>query len=641
MAGGTDNRKLGYRIALGAVVLLLGGSMLLYLVPQAPGTGEVSTDTLAQVGDQRVTVADVRQQLGQIEQRNQIPKQLEGLYAKQILNQLVFTKELEYEAKRLGITISNEETAERIRQLLPTAFNGGTVIAMDQYTQEVQKRFNMTVAVFEELVRQSMVAERFQKLVTDGISVGPQDLQDEFRYRNEKVKLDYALIKPEELESKIVLEEAEIKAAYEKNKTRYQVPERRVVRYGLVDLNQIRQNTQISEDQLKAQYQANIQQYEVPNRVHVEHILLFTQGNKTDAEVAEIRKKAEDILKQVKKGESFEELAKKYSEDPGSKDKGGDLGWIVEKQTVAEFEKAAFSLNKGQVSDLVQTQYGFHIIKVLDKETAHTKTFDEVKDSIRAPLQLKEADRQANEEADKIAAEIRKSTKTTLDDLAKEYHLTVSETRPVGQTEPLLELGNSQEVRDAIFRQRVGDVSLPVRTDRGYVVLSLKEILPAHQGSLEEVRDRVIGDLKREKGTEEARTRADELAKRAKAGENFDAAARALGLEAKTSDAFARNGNIAGAASGKQLAAAFQMKTGEVGVPLSLGTSWLVYRVAERQEPNPADFEKQKKDLTEQVLQTKRSLAFEAFRTSLENRLKEEGKLKLMPEKLKTFGSLG
>lgn len=640
MAGGTDNRKLGYRIALGAVVLLLGGSMLLYLVPQAPGTGEVSTDTLAQVGDQKVTVADVRQQLGQIEQRNQIPKPLEGLYAKQILNQLVFTKELEYEAKRLGITISNEEIAERIRQLLPTAFNGGTVIAMDQYTQEVQKRFDMTVPVFEELVRQSMVGERFQKMVTDGISVGPVDLQDEFRYRNEKVKLDYALIKPEDLEAKIVLEDAEIKAAYEKNKSRYQVPERRVVRYGLVDLNQIRQTVQITEDQLKTQYQANIQQYQVPNRVHVEHILLFTKG-KTDAEVAEIRKKAEDVLKQVKKGGNFEELAKKYSEDPGSKDKGGDLGWIVEKQTVPEFEKAAFSLNKGQVSDLVQTVYGFHIIKVLDKENAHTKPLEEVKESIRAPLLLKEADRQANDEADKIAAEIRRSTKTTLDDLAKEYHLTVSETRPVGQTEPLLELGNSQDVRNAIFQQRVGDVSLPVRTDRGYVVLSLKEILPAHPGSLEEVRDRVIGDLKREKGVEEARSKADELAKRAKSVENFDAVAKALGLESKTSDAFARNGNIPGGPSGKQLSAAFQMKTGEVGAPLSLGANWLVYRVVEKQEPNPDDFEKQKKDLTEQVLQAKRSLAFEAFRTSLENRLKEEGKLKLMPEKLKTFGTLG
>jgi hypothetical protein len=112
-------------------------------------------------------------------------------------------------------------------------------------------------------------------------------------------------------------------------------------------------------------------------------------------------------------------------------------------------------------------------------------------------------------------------------------------------------------------------------------------------------------------------------------------------LDPKTSDLFARNGSISGAASGKQLSAAFQMKAGDVGPPLNLGTSWFVYRVAEKQEPNPADFDKQKKDLTDQVLQTKRNLAFEAFRTSLEARLKREGKLRIMSEKLKGFGDLG
>ena len=171
--------------------------------------------------------------------------------------------------------------------------------------------------------------------------------------------------------------------------------------------------------------------------------------------------------------------------------------------------------------------------------------------------------------------------------------------------------------------------------------LSLKDVQPAHQGSLDEVRDRVLTDLKREKSVALARSRAEELAKRAKSGEKFDAAAKALGLEAKTSESFARNGSIPGAASGKQLSAAFNLKPGDVAAPLSLGQNWLVYRVMEKEEPNQANFETQKKQLTEEVLQSKRSLAFEAFRTALENRLKQEGKLKLMPEKLKTFGSLG
>jgi hypothetical protein len=155
------------------------------------------------------------------------------------------------------------------------------------------------------------------------------------------------------------------------------------------------------------------------------------------------------------------------------------------------------------------------------------------------------------------------------------------------------------------------------------------------------VRDRVVTELKQQKAGELARQRADELAKRVKAGEKFEVVAKNLGLEPKTSDPIARNGSIPSAASGKQLAAAFQAKPGDVPPPLSLGSTWFVYRVTEKQEPNPADFDKQKKELTDQVLQSKRTVAFDAFRTALENRLKQEGKLRIMPNKLKGFGDLG
>lgn len=641
MAGSANGKsKMGYRILLGAVVLVLGGSMLLYLVPQGPATGggDLSTDAVAKIGDQTVTTQDIQQQLTQIERSNQVPQQLKGFYAQQILQQLVFQREMEYEAKRLGITVSDQERADRIKMYLPMAFNGGTFIGMDQYTTLVQQRFQLPVATFEELIRQGLLEEKFRKLVTDGISVGPSELQEGYRYKNEKVKLDYALIKPEDLEAKIAPTEAEIKAAYEKNKSKYQVPERRSVRYALLDVNQLRQTIQIPEADLKKQYEANIQQYEVPDQVHVQHILLKTVGQ-TDALVEETKKKAEDVLKQAKKGAKFDELAKKYSEDPGSKDKGGDLGWIRKGQTVPEFEKEAFSLAPGQISDLVRTQYGFHIIKVLEKQTAHTKPFEEVKDSIRAPLLLSEADKQASNTADQISSAIRSSSKISLDDLAKQYHLTLGQTRPVSASDPILELGNSQDVKDEIFRLRPGDLSLPLHTDRGYVILALKDSFSAHQGILEEVRDRVITDLKKDQSVQQAKSKADELEKRVKAGEKFDAAAKALGLEAKTSDSISRDGSIPGAASGKQLGAAFNLKQGEVGPPLSLGQNWMVYRVAEKVEADPANFEAQKKQLTDELLQSKREVAFEAFRSALSDRLLKEGKLKVMPEKLKTFGS--
>jgi peptidyl-prolyl cis-trans isomerase D len=641
MAGAWDNRQILVRVFIGIFIGLIAISMLLYLVPQGPNSDAESSDVVAKIGsDQTVTLAEVRQQLSEIERRNQVPKALEGLYARQILTQLVYTKEIQYEAARLGMKVTDEEIADRVKQYLPTAFNGGNPVGMDQYAQQVQQRFGMAVPVFEEQIKQLLLEEKFRRLVTDGVSASPTELQAQFRYQNEKLKLDYALIKPEDLEAKITPDEAEIKAAYEKRKSQYQIPEKRVVEYGLVDLTKLRQSVQISDDDLKARYQRDIQQYEVPNRVRVEHILFMTVG-KPDAEVDEIKKKAEDVLKQVKKGAKFEDLAKKNSEDPGTKDKGGDLGWIVQGQTVPEFEKVAFSLQPGTVSDLVKTQYGFHIIKVLAKETAHTKPFDEVKDSIRAPMMLTKADDEASKIADQLAAAVRKSNRTPLPDLARDFHLEVAQTRPVAATDPLIELGNSSEAKDTIFRLREGEVSQPIRTDRGYVVLSLKQVIPSHQASLDEVRDKIVASLKQEKAQELARQKADELAKRIKSGEKFDAAAKALGLDPKTSDEFARAGSIAGVGSGKQLSAAFNMKPGDVSAPQNIGLNWLVYRVESKTEPNPADFEKQKKDLADQVLNDKRSLAYEAFRTALEQRLKQEGKLKLMPEKLKSFGELG
>ena len=641
MAGALDNKQILVKIFIGIFVGLIGISMLLYLVPQGPGSGTEAdaSDVVAKVGNQTVSIADVRQQLSEIQRRNQVPKALEGLYARQILNQLVFTKEIEFEAQRLGINVTNEEIADRVKQYLPTAFNGDSPVGMDQYRTQVQQRFQMTVAMFEKVIRQSLLEEKFRRLVTDGVSVGPNELQEQFRYQNEKIKIDYALIKPDDLESKITLDDAAIKAYYEKNKSRYTVPEKRIVEYGLLDQERIRQGVQVSDDELKIKYQQNIQDYQVPTRVHAEHILFMTVG-KTDAEVDEIKKKAEDVLKQVKKGAKFDELARKNSEDKGSQDKGGDLGWLVQGQTVPEFEKAAFSLQPGQVSDLVKTQYGFHIIKVLEKETAHTKPLEEVKLPILTQLRLSKVQEEENKISDQIAAAIRKSNKTPLAGLAKEFHLEVAQTRPIAVTDPLLELGNSNEVKERIFQLREGEVSQPVRTDRGYVVLSLKQALPAHQGTLEEVRDKVIESLKQEKSVELARSKAEELSKRAQAGEKFDSVAKALGLDPKTSEDFSRAGSVPNVGSGKQLSTAFNMRVGDVSAPLPLGTNWVAYRVESKTAANIADFDKQKKELTDQVLNEKRALAYEAFRSGLEERLKQEGKLKLMPEKMKNFGDL-
>ncbi len=302
---------------------------------------------------------------------------------------------LEEEAKRLGLSVSEPELFQRIKLILPEAMQGDSFIGMDQYRADVQQKFQLSTEQFEELVRQSIVQEKVQQLVVAGVLVTPDELKDEFRRRNEKIKLDYALIDPTAAAAKVEVSDADLNSYYEKNKAKYMVPEQRVVRYLSLDMSGIEQKTIIPEAELHKYYQDHIADYRVEDRVHAAHIIFKTTG-KTDAEVAEIKKKAEDVLKQAQKpGADFGALAKKYSEDD-SKDKGGDLGWLVRGQTVPEFEKVAFSLPKGAMSDLVQSQFGFHIIKILDKETAHTKTYDEVLPTIMSSLVTARAQQEAD-----------------------------------------------------------------------------------------------------------------------------------------------------------------------------------------------------------------------------------------------------
>jgi peptidyl-prolyl cis-trans isomerase D len=625
-------KKIGVRILLGIVVAFLGIGMLLYLVPQ--GTNDLTgSDAVAQVGDQTISVIDVQNLLSKTTRSGQIPPALLPAYTQQALDQLINEKMLALEADRMGMRVSDEEHADLLKKLVPTAFTGDTFIGMDRYSAEVQTRFQMTVPEFETEVKNALLQQKFQALVTDGVTASDDEVRAEFRRENEKIKLDYVLIKPEDLQSKVEVSDADLAAYFDKNKAQYVVPERRTVDYAVLSLAQLRQRTQVTEDDEKVQYQKNIDQYKLEDRAHVAHILFKTVGM-TDAEAAEVKKKAEDVLNKAKHGGNFADLAKQYSEDT-TKDKGGDLGWIVRGQTVPEFEAAAFSLPKGSISDLVKTQYGFHIIQVIDRETARTQTLDEVKASIVNQLQEQNAEQLGENISTQIADEIRRSGRIPIEDLAKKFNMTTGEAKLVEANQPLPELGNAPGLMDNIFHQRTGDVSAPIHTDLGYVVTSVKDIEQTHPATLAEVHDRVASDFRHEKAVDLAKSRADDLAKRAKGGENFATAAKALGLEVKSSDPIAQTGSIPDLGSAKQFPAAFSLPVGQSGDPIPLGQNWTVYRVAQHDPVNQADFEKQKAKIEEQVLQRKRQTAYDLFRTALKSRLQQEGQLHFNAENLK------
>jgi len=629
------DRNRWIKITMTVILTLICLSMVITLIPglYSGSAGANSPDTVASVGGQDITVVEVQRQLNQVSRGQSIPPMLKGLYAKQILDQLVFQRALELEAQRLGIRVTPEEETERIKQILPTAFAGDTWLK-DRYALEVQQRAGMSVEEFETFLRNQMLLDKFRAIVTDGIAVTPIEIEQDFRRRNEKAQIEYALVKPTELAATIRPTDTELNAYYQKNASRYQVPEKRSARYALLDLAKLRAQTHVDDAALRAYYNSHIDEYKVQNRAHVEHILFKTIG-KTDAEVAEIRARAQDVLTKAKKGANFEDLAKKFSEDDATKPKGGDLGWIVEGQTVPEFQQTAFSLPKGSISELVKTQYGFHIIKVLDRETAHTKPLEEVRDAI-LPILLDEKVRQdANDISNQMAATVRQSNRQPLEELAKKFNLALGEAPPASATDPIGELGSTPDLHQTLSQLRPGELSTPLQVPQGFVILTVKDIQPAHQGTLAEVRDRVLADYQQDQSTELARTKANELAKLAQAGTPFDKAAKSLGLAVKTSESFSRTSTIPDLGSGRQVDAAFGMPVGQASPAAQVGGNWLVYRVVGHQPVNPAEFATQLDQIRQQLLQSKQAAAFDAFRTALEDRLKKEGKLVINADAMK------
>src|ERR1700683_469520 len=633
-----QQRKTGVKIVMAVVLGVICLAMVITLVPGLiPGTTNAGTnaDSVARVGDQQISRLDVQNMLNRETRGQTLPPMLRGIYAKQVVDQMVFEKALELEADRMGIRVSPEMETDRIKKYLPMVFNGDTWVGKDRYTQEVQARTGMSVTEFEGFVRQQLVEEQVRGLLTDGITVSPEEVNDQFRRRNEKVAIDYALIKPSDLEPTINPSNEDLTAYFNKNRAQYQVPEKRSANYALLSADQLKKETAVTDKDLRAYYDQHIDRFKVENRVHVEHILCKTLG-KTDAEVAEIKQKADDVLKKAKSGANFEDLAKKYSEDTTA-DKGGDLGWIVEGQTVPEFDHVAFSEPKGTISDLVKTQYGFHIIKVLDKEVAHTKTFEEVRSEIEPVVQEDAVRAKENEVYEQMAAAVRQSNRQPLADMAKKFNLETGTTQLASATEPLNGLGNSPDLHQVLFELRPGELSQPLRVERGIALVTLKDDQAAHQATLDEVRDTVLTNYRRENATTLAKTRAEELAKRVKAGEQLDKAAKAMGIEVKASEPFGRAGQVGDLGAASQFSGAFSMPVDTTSGATAIAGNWVVYRVTAHDEPKPEELILQKPQIEQQTLQAKQQAAFEAFRNALEDRLKREGKLVINDSALKAL----
>src|SRR5580693_9096861 len=387
------------KIILGGLLVLICASMAITLIPgglgSSLGIGAPPAGVLATVGDQTVTVAEVQREARAMI-RQQVPRggpqaaMLLPYFSSHAAQQLINEKALVAEAHRVGLRVSDDELRDELQhgQYANAFFPEGKFVGQEAY-EDMLQRADLTVPQFEAQVKEGILDRKLRALVASSAFVGDPEIRDEFDRRNTKVKFEYAVITQADILKGLHPTDEELKAFYERNKATYNnsIPEKREIKYVVVDSAKIATATNVTDQDLQAYYDQHRDEYRVPEQVNVSHILIKTPlpapGAKEDEKaVADARAKADDVLKQLKAGGDFAKLAEKYSDDPGSAKSGGELGWIGRGRTVPDFEKAAFSLGKGQTSDLVKSSYGFHIIRVEDKQEAHLKTLVEVKSEI-------------------------------------------------------------------------------------------------------------------------------------------------------------------------------------------------------------------------------------------------------------------
>ncbi len=610
--------------------------MVITLAPIPGGdTSNAQPNVLATLDGVNITAQEVQRRLQ--EQFRNSPlggssqaQALMARFAPTVLDQIVLDQAQVVEARSMGLEVSDQQLAAAIRAY-PGLSNNGVFIGVDQYENVIEQATGMTVAQFEAQLRDSLLTDELRQVITDAVQVTPAEVHQEFLKRNEKAKIAYVFFDPTAFTKDVQVTPQSLEAYFASNRDRYKVPEQRSLRYILIDADHVRPMVNVSDDDLRAYYSAHLDEYRVPDRVKCAHILFKTTG-KTPAEVAKIQQTAQDVLNQIRKGADFAEMAKKYSEDTTASN-GGDLGWIVRGQTVKEFEDTAFTLQPGQVSGLVTTTYGIHIIKVFDKQAAHVQTFDEVKGSIQATLEKQKLDQAQAALADQVEQAARQDPQH-FDAIAEKFGLKAAQTSLFKYGQAIPDLGVNEGLQNLAFQLTPGEIGPPVTLPKGIVITQLAQDVPAHTATLDEVRSQVEQDYRNDQAKVLASEKAKELAAKVKT-EDFKKAAESLGLTVKESKDFTRQDTVDNLISGSELGDAFALSPGQTSGVVAVGSNQIVFQVLTHTPADESTFASQQGQLRQELLDQKRSLAWEVYRQNLKQVLIRQGKLKMYPDALK------
>ncbi len=612
---------LKWTLALAGFALLVLGFPLIQPPPETPGT---LTDVLAQVGDQEITVGEFqtlfRRQLQsyQVQSGGEITADLLRSMGidRQLLQQVIDEYAALQEAARLGVTVSDAEVREAIVSL-PAFQQDGEFIGEAAYLQMLRmQQPPLSPAEFEENVRRSLMLQRLQAALTDWITVSDDDVEREHVRRNERVRLSAISFRADDFREGLDATADDVAALFDQNANDYLVPEKRRLRFVLIDVPALKAAFTPSDADVQAYYDNNLDRYTEEVDLRVSHILLRTQ----DAELAEVQAQAESIAAEARNGADFAELARRYSEDEGTRDAGGDLGRITRGQMVPEFEGAAFALEQDEVSDPVTSMFGVHVIKATEKTGGATQTLDDVRDSIVDILQQESADARAGALAEAMSLEIDEAA--DLEAAAARRGLEAQESGFAALGEPILGLGFSSEVTTQAFQLAEGEVAGPIPTPTGPAFVTVTGIQAPYVPPLEEVEARVRDDVIRRKAFVLAQERADAVAAILQDADDFGAAAEAEELDVNESGLIARGAAVPGVGINAQVeAVAFSLIPGETSDPVLTGNSAVVLHVHEREDADPAALQTDRERLRSEMVLERQNRFYGAYMENAKARI--------------------
>ena len=591
------------------------------------GTGAGAREVVAEINGRSVTAGDFQQRyLSQVQayrqqfggsMNDQLLRQL-GI-DQQILSQMIDEQVVLIEAEQNGITVSDDELAQQIFSI-PALQENGRFIGEQRYEQLLlSQNPPLTKTQFEDSLRRSLVLDKLRAALTDWMAVSDGDVQREYKQRNEKVKLQVVALTEAKFRSGVTVTDADVASHFEAHKAEYRIGEQRKIKYLLLDRDQARLKITVPPSDIQRYYNDNIQQYQTPEQVKASHILLKTEGK----DEATVRKQAEEVLKEVKSGGDFAALAKKYSEDEGSKATGGDLDYFGRGRMVPEFENVAFTLPPGQVSDLVKSQFGFHIIKVIDKRAGATRPLGEVQAQIQDQLSLQLADQRITDQAAQFTSRIKDMA--DLEPIARELQVMVQESGYFQRGDPVPGLGAAPQVAATAFTLQGTAASAPLGTARGPVFIAVSERKDPYVPMLEEVKERVREDLIKSKATEASRERANAIAAALKSAKDFAAAAKAQGLESKDTELVPRGAAIPDVGVSPEVdRVAFTLPAGSVSDPIQTTDGTVIVRVVERDDVTPGELRQGQEAFRAELLNERRSRFFAAYMGKAREKMKVE-----------------